>query len=120
MPSRRAVRMIRQAISPRLAMSREAITGNPRQDDKWPCRPAGSPGWRERARESASRPPIASSGPGPAATGHGQRSGSAAAVARLVADRAAGAADGHAKAPAGSASALRQSAEFLVADPAHG
>src|SRR6185437_11696770 len=109
MPSRRAVRMTRQAISPRFAMSSDRITGVPR-----------GAGARGRWRASARRPPIAPNGPAPDAAGDRQRGGTAGAVARLVADRPAGAADGHADAAAASAAAFRQSAELLIADPANG
>src|SRR4051794_2318214 len=98
--------MIRQAISPRLAMSNDAITGRPRA--------------RERERSSASRPPMAPRRPGAAAAGDGQRSWAAGAVARFVSDHRAGAADGNAHGATAAAAPVRQGAERFVADPAHG
>ena len=55
MPSFRAVRMIRQAISPRLAMRREAIIATILPGTRGGG-PSGGSRWRGQARRSATRP----------------------------------------------------------------
>src|SRR5688572_32049097 len=92
--------MIRQAISPRLAMSREVII--------------------VRLSSSARRPPLAAHRPGPAASADREPRRGDRAVARLVRDRAASLANRDAVAAADLGAAVGKVGELRVADPADG